>query len=59
VIAIRPAAVVPAPCHLVAVGAEMPPADVMVNAHLGAAQTGEVAFRLVRAGAVIGMYSTE
>ena len=32
----------------------MPAADMMVNAHLGAAQPGEIAFRLVRAGAVIG-----
>src|SRR3954470_20775376 len=35
-------------------GAEMPAADMMVNAHLGPTQAGEVAFRLVRARAVIG-----
>jgi hypothetical protein len=54
VIAIRAAAVVLPPRHFVAVGAEMPAADVMMNAHLGATQAGEIAFRLVRAGAVIG-----
>jgi len=51
---VRHPALVLTPGHLDGIGSQVLAADVVVLAQLGAAQTGEVAFGLVRAGAVLG-----
>jgi hypothetical protein len=53
--AVRDAAVIFPPRAFVRVGLEQVAADSMVNAELSAPEPGELAFRLVRAGAVIGL----
>ena len=50
---VRPAAVILPPCHLLGIGCEVAPADMVVLSDLGTAQAGEEAFRLIGAGAVI------
>ncbi len=51
--AVRLTAVVLTPCHLTGILMQVLPADPVMLAELGTAQTGEVAFRLIGACAVI------
>ena len=51
--AVRQAAGILAPRHLVRISRQVPARNVMMRADLGATQAGEVAFRLVRASAVV------
>src|SRR5208283_2872369 len=44
-----------APRHFAGILAEIRPGDVVVLADLGAPQPGDIAFRLVRAGAILGV----
>jgi hypothetical protein len=55
---VRRAAVILAPGHFVGVLVEVFAADPMMDAHLGAGQTAEPAFRRVRASPVIGLELT-
>lgn len=51
--AIADAPVVFAPRHLASVGSKIPPANVVVDAPLGPAHAGEVAFGLIGAGLTV------